>query len=78
MNKCPQCQLVSPVDALVCDCGYRFGGPDPIDSAPVTATSGTEFDSETTSPVFFAVSLPKLLLMSSCTFGLYDLVWFLF
>ena len=33
-------------------------------------------DDLTTEPVFFAVSVPKLLIMSICTFSVYEIYWF--
>jgi hypothetical protein len=61
MDQCPNC-----------------GTPLPKDSAPA-ATPRAEIVLDSTpppKPLFFAVSLLKLVVLSTCTFGLYDFYWF--
>ena len=42
MNKCPQCGLLSPPDAINCDCGYNFQTKNqdkPLDAKYITEAS---------------------------------------
>jgi hypothetical protein len=75
LTYCPKCSQSIP-DAMdrCADCGTAL----PKDAAPA-ATLQPEIVLDSTPPAkppFFAVSLLKLVVLSTCTFGLYDFYWF--
>jgi hypothetical protein len=53
----------------------RVASPYPVQPDPVTATVQATYAMQDETP-YFAVSLLKLAVLSSCTFGIYQLYWF--
>jgi hypothetical protein len=72
---CPKCsQTITDAMDRCPDCGTAL----PKDAAPA-ATLQPEIVLDSTpraKPPFFAVSLLKLVVLSTCTFGLYEIYWF--
>jgi len=58
-KQCPACGLYDPGISERCDCGYNFVAGQP----------------NLTSSPLFAVSTHKFIVLSICTFGLYELYW---
>jgi hypothetical protein len=72
---CPKC--AQSVDDAMDECPY-CGTPRPKDTSPVIPQQ-TLIALETNQPAqppFFAVSLLKLAVLSTCTFGFYEVYWF--
>ena len=59
--KCPRCGLLNPDSARRCDCKYDFE----------TRTISPSWPS----PPFFPVSTQKFIVLSICTFGIYERYW---
>jgi len=72
---CPTCSQCVTNQIDQCP---NCGAPLPKDTAP-DATPQAEIpldDGQAVRPPFFAVSLLKLVVLSTCTFGLYEIYWF--
>ena len=72
-KSCPICHLINPGTAKVCDCGYDFEistRGNPICPDTTAQTSGAK-----ALPQYFSVSIPKLIVMSVCTLGIYEFYW---
>jgi hypothetical protein len=72
---CPEC--AQSVSDAIDECP-RCGTPLPKNTAPA-ATLQAQIVSDSSQPVqppFFAVSLLKLVVLSTCTFGIYEIYWF--
>ena len=71
---CPKCSQ-DIADAI--DQCPNCGTPLPKESAPATPQAEIVLDSAPPpQPLFFAVSLLKLVVLSTCTLGLYQIYWF--
>jgi hypothetical protein len=72
-QKCPSCSLHNPESALRCDCGYDFQSGQIKES--YLSKQQQDLEAEP-SPVFFPVAIHEFVMLSVCTFGLYELYWF--
>jgi hypothetical protein len=72
-KKCPHCGLYNHETALRCDCGYDFQSGQIQQSYLGKEAPALQGDH---SPTFFPVATHKFVVLSICTFGLYELYWF--
>ena len=75
--QCPTCLLRTPEASSVCiHCGSAIARTHVVAPLLSVEESNMHDDEQVTPPPFFAVSLPKLSVLSICTLGIYDLYWF--
>jgi hypothetical protein len=70
MMICPECGFQQQKSEQCVECGII------IEKYQTRTYDALQVRPHQTSPLYFAVSKPKLIVMSLCTFGIYEIYWF--